>query len=54
MKIIDAKFITSVASEKNFLVSNKPIIAVAGKSNVGKSSLINRLIKVLPSRTLHF
>ena len=43
MKIIDAKFITSVASEKNFLVSNKPIIAVAGKSNVGKSSLINML-----------
>lgn len=43
MKITDAKFITSVASEKNFLVTNKPIIAVAGKSNVGKSSLINML-----------
>ena len=41
MIIKNAKFITSVADRKNFLVSDKPIIAVAGKSNVGKSSLIN-------------
>ena len=38
-----ASFITSAASAKNFLVSDKPIIAVAGKSNVGTSSFINML-----------
>lgn len=43
MKIKEATFITSVASEKNFYKTDKPIIAVAGKSNVGKSSLINML-----------
>lgn len=43
MKIKQASFITSVASEKNFYHTDKPIIAVAGKSNVGKSSLINML-----------
>ncbi len=43
MKIKEATFITSVASEKNFYKTNKPIIAVAGKSNVGKSSIINML-----------
>lgn len=43
MKIATPKFVTSVASEKNFIKTDKPIIAVAGKSNVGKSSLINML-----------
>jgi GTP-binding protein len=43
MVIKDATFLTSVASEKNFLKSDKPIIAVAGKSNVGKSTFINML-----------
>ena len=43
MKIKDATFITSVASKEKFYKTNKPIIAVAGKSNVGKSSLINML-----------
>lgn len=43
MIIKNAKFITSVADKKNFLKSDKPIIAVCGKSNVGKSSLINAL-----------
>ncbi len=43
MKIKEATFITSVASEKNFYKTDKPIIAVAGKSNVGKSSIINML-----------
>lgn len=43
MKIKDASFITSVASADKFLKTDKPIIAVAGKSNVGKSSLINML-----------
>lgn len=43
MKIKPATFITSVASASNFYKTDKPIIAVAGKSNVGKSSLINML-----------
>ena len=43
MKIKDAVFITSVASVDKFYQTSKPIIAVAGKSNVGKSSLINML-----------
>ena len=43
MIIKDAKFITSVADKKNFLYPTKPIIAICGKSNVGKSSLINTL-----------
>ena len=43
MKIKVAEFITSVASSDKFYKTDKPIIAVAGKSNVGKSSLINML-----------
>lgn len=43
MIIKEAKFITSVAGSDKFLKTDKPIIAVAGKSNVGKSSLINML-----------
>ncbi|MBR3804071.1 MAG: YihA family ribosome biogenesis GTP-binding protein [Clostridia bacterium] len=43
MIIKNAKFITSVADKKNFLKADKPIIAVCGKSNVGKSSIINML-----------
>jgi GTP-binding protein len=43
MKIKNATFITSVASADKLYKTNKPIIAVAGKSNVGKSSLINML-----------
>lgn len=43
MKITNAKFITSAAQEGQFLDSEKPVIAVCGKSNVGKSSFINML-----------
>lgn len=43
MNFTKAEFITSVASSDKFYKSDKPIIAVAGKSNVGKSSLINML-----------
>lgn len=43
MIIKEATFITSVASSDKFYKTSKPIIAVAGKSNVGKSSLINML-----------
>lgn len=43
MKITAAKFITSVADSSKFYKTDKPVIAVAGKSNVGKSSVINML-----------
>ena len=43
MVIKDAKFITSVASSDKFYSDGRPIIAVSGRSNVGKSSLINML-----------
>ena len=43
MKIKKAEFITSVASADKFYKTDKPIIAIAGKSNVGKSTLINML-----------
>lgn len=40
----NAKFITSAASKAQFITGQgKPIIAVSGKSNVGKSSFINAL-----------
>jgi GTP-binding protein len=43
MVIKQAKFITSAAREEQFIRPDKPMIAVCGKSNVGKSSLINML-----------
>lgn len=43
MKITNAEFITSAASKEQFIKSDKPVIAVCGKSNVGKSSFINML-----------
>lgn len=43
LKIGNATFITSAATEKQFIEPNKPMIAVCGKSNVGKSSFINML-----------
>lgn len=41
--IPNASFITSAASKEQFILTDKPIIAVSGKSNVGKSSFINML-----------
>ena len=38
-----AKFIKSVAESGKFFDDGRPIIAVGGRSNVGKSSLINML-----------
>ena len=41
--IKNATFITSAAKKEQFITPNKPMIAVCGKSNVGKSSFINML-----------
>ena len=43
MVIRSAKFITSLAELRDFLGRGMPEIAIVGKSNVGKSSLINKL-----------
>ena len=39
----NATFITSAAKAEQFITPDKPMIAVCGKSNVGKSSFINML-----------
>ena len=41
--IKNATFITSAARAEQFISPDKPMIAVCGKSNVGKSSFINML-----------
>lgn len=41
--IKNATFITSAAKREQFITPEKPMIAVCGKSNVGKSSFINML-----------
>lgn len=41
--IKNAEFITSAAKAEQFIKPDKPMIAVCGKSNVGKSSFINML-----------
>ena len=41
--IKNATFITSAAKKEQFINPNKPMIAVCGKSNVGKSSFINMM-----------
>ena len=43
LKITKAEFITSAARKDQFIKTDKPVIAVCGKSNVGKSSFINML-----------
>jgi len=43
MVIKEAKFLKSAASESGFLRPERPMIAVCGRSNAGKSSLINML-----------
>jgi GTP-binding protein len=44
MQILSAEFVTSVASLAQLPSERRPEIAVAGRSNVGKSSLINGLL----------
>lgn len=44
MNLNNAEFITSAASPKGFISDGRPAIVFSGKSNVGKSSVINRLL----------
>ena len=56
-----AEFIKSAASTSQFINSSIPAVAFAGKSNVGKSSVINRLLNrknfarvgQSPGKTIH-
>ena len=43
MRFINAKFIKSASKKDEFIVDALPQIAIVGRSNVGKSSLINLL-----------
>ena len=45
MKILNAEFIRSCAGPEQFLQSELPEVAFIGRSNVGKSSLINSLLQ---------
>lgn len=43
MNFSNAEFVKSAASERDFINDGRPQIVFAGRSNVGKSSVINRL-----------
>lgn len=61
MNFQNVEFLISVASPRDFPANRLPEIAFAGKSNVGKSSVINRLLQrknfarvgEKPGKTIH-
>jgi GTP-binding protein len=61
MNIQNTVFIKSAASQSAFIRDGKPVIAFAGRSNVGKSSVINCLVRrknfarvsATPGKTAH-
>lgn len=44
MNLNNSEFIRSAAQKKDFIHDGRPQITLAGRSNVGKSSVINRLL----------
>jgi GTP-binding protein len=48
---IDATFVTSAAGAADFPRDDRPSVALVGRSNVGKSSLINALVRRRLART---
>ncbi len=44
MKIISAEFVKSAVKDKDYPAGELPEVALAGRSNVGKSSLLNKLL----------
>ncbi|NLL45368.1 MAG: YihA family ribosome biogenesis GTP-binding protein [Clostridiales bacterium] len=44
MNFFNSEFIKSAASERDFIADGLPQIVFSGRSNVGKSSVINRLL----------
>lgn len=61
LNVNKAEFIRSAASPKQFIHSSVPSVVFAGKSNVGKSSVINRILNrknfarvgASPGKTIH-
>ena len=61
LNLNNAEFIKSAANPSGFLRTDEPCIIFAGKSNVGKSSVINRLLNrknfarvgAHPGKTIH-
>ena len=61
MNLQRVEFIKSAADAKGFLRDERPKIVFSGKSNVGKSSVINRLLNrrnfarvgASPGKTIH-
>lgn len=51
MKLIEARFVTSAAGAEGIPRDGVPHVALVGRSNVGKSSLINALAKMRLART---
>lgn len=61
MNLQNVEFIKSAVDPKNFIRDGRPDIVFSGKSNVGKSSVINRLLNrknfarvgAAPGKTIH-
>ena len=45
MKVEQARFVISAGRKSDLIIDGKPQIAFIGRSNVGKSSLLNRMVR---------